>query len=255
MKIYPHNVLITGGEHRDRLENASRLIKIWLCEKPIDGQACLICNNCSRMPSTHPNVIYIEPEANEASESNSLGTIKIDQIRRIVTENQKANFENGLGVFLITHMHQTTKAAANALLKAIEENHKNKAFIALAPSRMTVLPTIASRMICHVVEPAPLPKTCAKELQDKIFEISKAMPKDRFSFCSGFKSDRDTLLNEIDELKMACHILLRQQQIPARFALILSSALHNTQVELKKNINPRLLTEQLLFNEWPQLQL
>lgn len=255
MQNISHNVLITGGEHRARMDYAAKLIKNWLCEKPINSQACSSCNNCHRTLTLHPNVVFVEPLANEDNENTSLGSIKIDQIRRIVTENQKANFENGLGIFFITHMHQATKSAANALLKAIEENHKNKAFIALAPSRMTVLATIASRMICHVVEPAPLPATCSPEFKNKIFDISQVVPKERFPFCAGFSSDRDTLVNELSDLQNACHLLLRHKQIPARFALILSEALQKTHGQLKRNINPRLLIEQLIFNEWPQLHI
>lgn len=245
-----YNVLITGAEHKERLDYAYKLIKDWLCSSSTD-KACEQCQNCQRDLALNPNVISIEPTNNKET-GGDLGTIKIDQVRQIITENHKANFENGLGIFLITHMHQATQSAANALLKAIEENHKNKIFIALAPSRMTVLPTIASRMICHVVEPAPLPDNCNPTLKDKIFNLSKLSPKDRFLLCSGFSSDKDSLMGEIEELINACHILLRQNQIPARFALALSSALSRTQILLKKNVNPRLAVEQLVLNEWPQ---
>lgn len=248
------NTLITGGEHSDRISYAHRLAKNWLCEKPVDKEACSKCNNCLRTLELHPNIIFIEPETN-GNEETSLGTIKIDQVRRIISENHKANFEKALGIFLITHMHQATKSAANAMLKAIEENHKDKVFIALAPSRMTVLPTIASRMSCHVVEPTPLQDFFSADVKNKIFDISKMPSKERFSCSQNFNHERDHLIKELQELRDACHILLRQKAVPARFALLLSNALEQAQGLLKKNANPRLVLEQLIFNDWPFMDL
>lgn len=254
------NILITGGDHIDRIKYATALAQKLLCREPVLGRACELCINCQRVISnTHPNMAFIEPPISGSDESlanqnlhDAMGTIKIDQIRQVVMENQKANFENGLGIFIITHMHQTTKSAANALLKAIEESHENKVFMVLAPSRMAVLPTIASRLVCHSVKPPALSlSTGSDETLEQILCISKTPPKDRFPKCAQFSADRKELASSLDNLLNACHQLLRQDRISPRLTLELSEAFIRAESNLKKNLNPRLVAEQLVLREWP----
>lgn len=252
-----HNLLIIGGEQSDRIHYAVQQTKLLLCLGKIKKEACQTCVNCQRITAnSHPNVVLVSPLITEGKPANdSSGVIKIDQIRYIVLENQKTNFENGISVFIITHMHKTTKSAANALLKVIEENKPTKLIMALAPSRMTVLPTIASRLITHTVKPTISHAKIDEHIRTKIACLSSTPPVGRFSLCSQFSAEREELIAELDELRDTCHLLLREKAIAPLCALKISDALNKAHENLRKNLNPRLVVEQLVFKEWPFHQL
>lgn len=247
-----HTILVVGGTHAERLAYAKNLLPHFLCEAPLGKSGCGSCNNCQRMSSlSHPNLFIIEPEVLENAEESHHATIKIDQIRRIINESHKTNFENGPALFLFTHMQKLTKAAANALLKALEEHSEKKIFIALAPSRMSVLPTITSRMTCHHIKPNVPDDALSDEIVHKITIISQTKPLQRFSLCNHLKSEREGLLKELEDLSLACHLLLRTDLFTPRFILLLLEALVEAEKRLKRNLNPKLVIERLLFNEWP----
>ena len=255
------NTLIIGGEHADRINYATEFAQMRLCLKSA-SLACHACLNCRRVLShTHPNLVWVSPPVSEQDENSnpdqysydSLGLIKIDQVRRIVTEHHQANFEKGFSIFIITHMHRTTVSAANALLKVIEENHPQKIFVALAPSRASVLPTIASRLMCYPIKPAPLDLIRADQsLFELIIKISTMAPKERFLFCSQWSSEREALMGLLNDLCHTCHIMLRSNALLPRLALGILEALTQAKNELKRNLNPRLVTEQLLLSKWPK---
>ncbi|MCA9507463.1 MAG: hypothetical protein KC505_03455 [Myxococcales bacterium] len=254
------NILISGAEHQDRMNHAKELAMVSLCLDIQNNKACQTCNNCERiLTRCHPNLTYIEPLHNDdAPEKNSREEIKIEQVRRIIFENQKANYEKGTAIFIITHMHQITKAAANALLKSIEESGDNKSFFCLAPSRSSVLPTIASRLISVPIKPAALLDSPDEKTCQLIHAINKLSPNKRFKICGQFSSQRAELYQELENMREQCHILLRSysnsatsQNLHPSLALHISQALNNACTLLERNINPRLVVEQLLLREWP----
>gem|GEM_PF-1799231 len=256
-----HNVLIIGGEHADRLAYAEVLAKSALCLNPMAERPCESCHSCRRIASNvHPNLLFVRPicvgddqnsQSENALHTDDGGIIKIEQVRRIIGESHKANFEKGISVVVITHMHKITKAAANAMLKMIEESHASKMYIALAPSRMAVLPTIASRLLCRRVQPKAIDQNVDSKTHDLIVKITRAKPKARFLFCGEFSSNREEFSKKIDELMNACHLLLRNRQIVPHCALKLGDALADADKRLRQNLNPRLVAETLILRDWP----
>ncbi len=250
------NILVTGGEHEDRIAYATRLAMSFLCTNRWQNEACSDCANCQRISNNlHPNLIIVEPSdasAKAEDKKSQSGSIKIEQIRTIVLESQKANFESGPCIFVITQMHRCTKSAANALLKVIEENGSKKILIALAPSRMTVLPTIASRLVCHAVKPKQARlSACSSEMRQTILEISSTKPPLRFPLLDRFGTHRDELIAQFEDIALACHVMLHNKELSPLFALHLGDALERANKNLKSNVNPRLVTEKLVFKEWP----
>lgn len=251
------NILITGGEQIDRMSYAVRLAQELLCRA--EDAPCATCIHCQRVQSyTHPNLAVVSPsraEDDDAPNSNAIhdgaGTIKIEQIRRIVTESNKACFEEGVGVFIITHMHHATTSAANALLKTIEERHGNRVFIALAPSRSSVLPTIASRLANYTIKPSLQNSAYDEKNRDTIIKISGTAPSKRFDMCTIFSAERESLTGELHELSHTCHLMLRNKGIPYRLALGILEAIQSAQYNLEKNLNTRLVVEQLVLCHWP----
>lgn len=260
------NLLITGAYHEDRLAYAKNLSLQLCCLEPKNTQHCGECNNCQRISAgLHPNISYIEPplvEKDAVDDSTKAGIyqteIKIDQIRRLIEENYKRNWEMGPAIFIITHMHFISKAAANALLKSIEESGENKVFLALAPSRSAVLPTIASRLLNVLVQPRPLPILAPEQHVQKIYAITSEKPSNRFKLSQQFAVSRNELLEELEDLEQTCHVLMRahcsQRSGPTLAPEIgekISHAISKARALLERNVNPRLLTEDMLFHEWP----
>lgn len=248
------NLLITGAHHEERMKYATSIVLKLLCAQ--QNEACGHCHNCERVKAgVHPNVVIIEPEDSDTSE------IKIDAVRRVIEESQKANFEKGKAIFLVTHMHQITKTAANALLKSIEESKEHKVFLALAPSRMAVLPTIASRLISVIIKPALLTENIDPNMVKIIWSITSKAKALRFANCEFFPASRSELINNLGDLNNTCHQLLRAhfdnthaehaRSLSPPLAYKLSEALNQALVLLQRNANPRLVTEQLVLRDWP----
>jgi DNA polymerase III gamma/tau subunit len=249
-----NNLLITGAHHDERMKYATSLAMNLLCQF---ASGCGNCFGCLRVIShTHPNLVIIEPEDSDTND------IKIEAVRRLIEESHKTNFEAGKAIFIITHMHQITKAAANALLKSLEESRESKIFLALAPSKTAVLATIASRLISVIIKPTPTSDEYYDEkIVEKIYSITTTSPSLRYSFCEQFPSTRPELIQNFQNLLETCHELLRAyykqntslhtQALEPLVSLKLSEALHQAVNMLNKNANPRLITENLLLSEWP----
>jgi len=262
-KLRTSNLLITGADHSDRMKCATSLTMALLCrQNPACGGQC---PNCLRVLSfVHPNVMIIEPSRRDQDEtlkdSEYQGDIKIEQIRRIIEESYKANFEDGKAIFIITHMHQITKAAANALLKCLEENNESKVFFALAPQRASVLPTIASRLVVHTLKPSShSPDHPPKTISD-IYAITATPPEERFVLSKQFSKERLLLLPELELMQETCHHLVKAYYderhphhpgINPPLGLGISEALTEAMELLKRNANPGLVMENLLFHQWP----
>lgn len=254
------NLLIVGGEHDDRINYATRLVTLELCNDVQNNEPCGACNVCLRInKKIHPNVFFIEPgelQENQDEETYTSTEVKIDQVRKINEENAKANFEEGASFFIFTHMHMITRGAANALLKTLEESNAGKVFLALAPSRMSVLPTIASRLVMCPIKPRGHFKL-DETLATKIRSISSMAPTDRWQFCATFATTKSELLQEISQLTQTNFLLLRSNHLDnAReyspmLALKLGEALNEASEQLSRNLNPKLVVENLLFTAWP----
>jgi len=248
------NLLITGAHHDERMKYATSLAMNLLCQH---GSSCGDCHGCIRVVSRiHPNLVLIEPEDSDTND------IKIEAVRRLIEESNKANFEPGKAIFIITHMHQITKTAANALLKSIEESKESKVFLALAPSKMAVLPTIASRLISVIIKPAPINNDyCDEKIVKSIYSITTTAPCSRFPLCEQFPSTRPELIQNLHALIESCHELMRAHytqshplhthSLGPKVSLKLSEALHQAIFMLHKNANPRLILEHLILSEWP----
>ncbi len=71
----------------------------------------------------------------------------IDQIRDLNTAAQLAPIRGQRKVFVLQAAHKLQGAAANALLKTLEEPHASTVFILLAPTAQSTLETIRSRCL------------------------------------------------------------------------------------------------------------
>lgn len=132
-----HAILLVGALHTNLSEFAQRMFAVLFCkaEKPPCGQ----CQSCELISiNEHPDLIHLIPEKLN-------GVIKIDQIRLL---QQNIFTQPQLGTrrgVIINPAEKMNGAAANALLKILEEPPKNTYFVLIAEHISTIPPTIISR--------------------------------------------------------------------------------------------------------------
>lgn len=134
----PHALLIHGAHGVGKQQLAEALIARTLCAKPAD-QACGHCHSCAMLASGyHPDLLRVSPEEGKRQ-------IRIDPIREVNRFVSQTAQQGGYRVIVISPAEAMNIAAANALLKSLEEPGDKTLFILLSdvPSRM--LPTIRSR--------------------------------------------------------------------------------------------------------------
>lgn len=146
----PHAILLQGLPGSGRRQFADALCAWLLCEAVSDGaQApCGQCRQCMLFAGgNHPDVLILEPE--EGSQS-----IKIDQVRRLTqfvsqTSNQTSNRSSKLGevakLIVLKPAEALGPAAANSLLKNLEEPPGKTLFLLVAEPGTGLMATIRSR--------------------------------------------------------------------------------------------------------------
>lgn len=133
-----HAILLSAPKGSGKLELAAMLAKTVLCKNGVT-EPCGMCHSCQLFDAdTHPDFHWLKPEA----EGKQLG---VDAVR---AGNQYAWETSQLGgqrVILIQNADRMGEAAANALLKTLEEPPVHCHFILLSRSMDTMLPTVVSR--------------------------------------------------------------------------------------------------------------
>ncbi len=136
----PHAILIEGADGLGKFALARRLSAVLLCGD--DNHAKRPCGQCQAcqlfVAGNHPDYRVIEPEEGKLN-------IGVDQVRGLISALVLTGQLSSTRVGLITPAHAMTRAAANSLLKTLEEPPAGTTLI-LVSSRPVVLPaTIRSR--------------------------------------------------------------------------------------------------------------
>lgn len=162
----PHAILFHGPEGIGKTAFAERFAQSLLCQSPLpDGHACDSCDSCGWFRQyNHPDYRRVRPEVledevaeaedgAESTEGKKSGKtnktpskeIKIDQIRALADFMNISTHRQGMRVILLYPAEALNTAAANALLKTLEEPPPQTMFLLVSNSLDRLLPTILSR--------------------------------------------------------------------------------------------------------------
>lgn len=131
----------------------SALARAWaqalLCETPLaDGDACGACGACHWFTAgTHPDyrVLTLQEKENKEGERKLATALDVEQARETIDYVQLSTYRAGRRVVVIEPADALNLAAANALLKVLEEPPLNTCFLLVSDQPRRLLPTIRSR--------------------------------------------------------------------------------------------------------------
>lgn len=181
-KRLPNSLLFAGEEGIGKKSFAIEIAKSFVCRNPQNGEACDECVACKRavvfnLPKSddrdaYKKVIFSEhPDIGLVIPYNK--NIFVDAIRELETESNFLPYEANARFFIIDDAEKMNDAAANALLKTLEEPTKTSHIFLITAHPAALLPTIRSR--CQIVRFAPVEE---KEIEDHLLETQKFTQND-----------------------------------------------------------------------------
>jgi DNA polymerase III subunit delta' len=141
-----HALLFAGPARMGKLDVARALAARLLCQSPRDdGLACGACRACNLLAAgTHPDFQFVSFEPTDKGDKLRTELV-VEQIRRLGEWFSKTSQFGGAQVVVVEPAEMLNTAAANALLKTLEEPSGNR-YLLLVSSRPGRLPaTIRSR--------------------------------------------------------------------------------------------------------------
>lgn len=145
----PHALLLTGPEGLGKREFARAFACGLLCAQPVGGHACGHCRSCLLLAAgTHPDWLVLGRGVRRDGTVRS--EIVIDQIRELAAKLAMSSQFGGWQVACIDPADAMNTAAANALLKTLEEPSTQTLLMLVADAPWRLPATIRSR--CQRIE-------------------------------------------------------------------------------------------------------
>lgn len=151
----PHALLLHGPAGVGKLDLALEMAKGLLCESPVDGHACGECDACNWFEEgNHPDFRRLEPLENETADEEGEKSrpakrggrlISVDAVREVTDFLSLSAHRGGWRVALIQPAELMNTAAANALLKTLEEPPAGVLLILVSHQLGRLLSTVVSR--------------------------------------------------------------------------------------------------------------
>ncbi|MES2311035.1 MAG: DNA polymerase III subunit delta' [Pseudomonadota bacterium] len=145
----PHALLLCGAAGLGKRAFAQRFVQGLLCSEPVGGDPCGRCRSCLLVAAgTHPDVIPLSFGLRKDGVMRS--EIVVDQIRELSARLAMRSQFGGWQVATIDPADAMNPAAANALLKTLEEPATQTMLILLGDAPWRLPQTIRSR--CQRIE-------------------------------------------------------------------------------------------------------
>ena len=167
-----HALLFTGASGVGKHWLANHLAHLLLCNQATAAGACGQCKSCLLLKAGHhPDLLVLKSDS-------SLG---VDAVRELSHFMQGSPQQGGARVVLLPQAHKMTEAAANALLKNLEEPGANSFLLLQTSQEQQLLPTILSRCQKWLIPPvaAELARQWLKQ------QSQKPVPDFLQDFCAG----------------------------------------------------------------------
>jgi DNA polymerase-3 subunit delta' len=148
-----HAYLFVGPVHVGKMTLAINLAQAVNCISP--ERPCGVCDSCRRIAEgKHADVQTIKLEQGSESGDTGKTRISVEQIDQILHSVNLPPFEGKYKVFIIDGLEFLSIAAANRMLKTLEEPVGNVVFILLTANEAMVPATVVSR--CPRIELFPI---------------------------------------------------------------------------------------------------
>jgi len=147
----PHALLLHGPAGVGKRDLALALAQWIVCEAPDPDGACGACDACNWfVQGNHPDYRYLEPKEEETDESGKVTKkaskeIKVEQVREITDFLCLSAHRGGWRSAVIYPAEFMNAAAANALLKTLEEPPPRVLLLLVSHQPGRLLPTVRSR--------------------------------------------------------------------------------------------------------------
>ena len=145
-----HALLVTGQEGIGKRDLARVLAQSLLCETPRpDGLACNACASCHYVAAgQHPDLRMVEPvDIDDDGIATPVEWIAVDKVRALIDWALLSSHRRVAKVAIVAPAERMNAAAANALLKTLEEPPPDTYLIIVSHQPGRLPPTIVSRCV------------------------------------------------------------------------------------------------------------
>lgn len=175
----PHALMLTGPRGVGKRHLARALGQWLLCHAPTADAACGKCKGCElNRAGTHPDFIELMPKETGKA-------IRVDDVRELTEALMKTAQMNSYKVAILCPAEAINLAAANALLKTLEEPGAKTLLLLVTDMPGAILPTVRSRCQLHT-QPLPAREQSLRWLQplltgagmeaDELLDMARGAP-------------------------------------------------------------------------------
>lgn len=186
----PNSLLFAGDEGIGKRQFAIELCRSLICADLTEGEACGVCAACRRVGAfalpkpddreAFKRVIFSDhPDVGLVVAQNR--TIAVDAIRHLESEANFRPYEAANRFFIIDNADKMNDAAANALLKTLEEPPAGSHIFLITSRPDSLLPTIRSRCQTLRFSPVETPAIERFLVDDRAFTHDEAKLAARLS--------------------------------------------------------------------------
>lgn len=224
-----HAYLLMGPEGVGKRSLALMVARALNCMKLRDD-CCDGCSSCHlAMKGHHPDMLFLAPQ--RASRQ-----IHIDQIHEVIQQASLKPYQGKWKVFIIDEAERLNIAAANCLLKTLEEPPSQTIFFLISSDWHSIRPTIASR--CQGVRLQRLPLQVVQRLLEEKWGME---PKEAHALALRAEGQMTRAVGLMDssthEQCLETLLSLRKGKDPIQEAETLVASLKELRENLRKEIS------------------